>query len=118
MKKLIEGIRTDARFIRDHELQPGWYKILKVFLLLGLIVGYYLIFGLAKTLVFLGCFFSLSLIVHMIYRINTKKFTQSWLDFVVREEDGQLRYERIGLYYYLAIFLNLILSFFLSQVFR
>ncbi len=36
---------ADARFIRDHELQPGWYKILKVVLLLGSIGVVYFAFG-------------------------------------------------------------------------
>jgi len=115
MKKLFEGIKTDARFVRDHELQPGWYKILKIFLLLGLIIGYYLIFGLVKTLAFFGCFFGLSLVVHMVYRINTKTYTQSWLDFRVEEIEGKLVYQRIGIYYYLAVILNGLISFLISQ---
>ena len=115
MRKLIDGIRADAKFIKDHELQPGWYKILKVFLIAGLIVGYFLLYGLIKTLVFFGCFFSLSLMVHIIYRIKTQKFTQSWLDFIVEVEDGISKPKRIGVYYYLAVATNGIISFVLSQ---
>ena len=116
MKKILNEISYDANFIKGHTLQPGWYKILKVFLLLGLIVGYYLIFGRNRTLVFFGCFFGLSLVVHMVYRIKTDKFTQSWLDFKVRDNNGQLEYQRIGLYYYLVVALNVIVSFVISRL--
>jgi hypothetical protein len=116
MQKLIKNILYDAKFIKDHELQPGWYKILKVFLLLGLGAGYFLIYGGAKTLIFLGIFFSLSLILHLIYRANTKKYTRSWLDFKVEEIEGQLKYHRIGFYYYFAVVLNGLLAFILSQL--
>ena len=37
MPKLIEAIISDLKFIRSHTLQPKWYKILKVFLLLVLL---------------------------------------------------------------------------------
>jgi len=116
MKKIINEIVYDAKFIKGHTLQPQWYKILKVFLLLGLIIGYYLIFGGIKTLVFFGCFFGLGLVLHVVYRIKTKKFTQSWLDFKVTDNDGQLEYQRIGIYYYLAVAINGIVSFVISQV--
>ena len=116
MKKFIDEIRADARFIRDHELQPGWYKILKVILILGLFVGYFLLYGLFKTLVFFGCFFSLSLVVHIIYRFNTHKFSQTWLDFIVEVEDGISKPKRIGVYYYLAVATNGIISFIVSQL--
>ena len=116
MRKLFDGIRSDARFIRDHELQPGWYKVLKVFLIAGLIVGYFQLYGLIKTLVFFGCFFSLSMVVHIIYRIKTHKFTQSWLDFIVVVEDGISKPKRIGVYYYLAVATNGIISFIVSQL--
>ena len=116
MKKILNEILYDAKFIKGHTLQPGWYKILKVFLLIGLIVGYYLIFGGIKTLVFFGCFFGLSLVVHMVYRIKTKKFTQSWLDFRVGDNNGQLEYQRIGVYYYLAVAINGVISLLISQL--
>jgi hypothetical protein len=116
MKKLLEEIKFDADFIKGHTLQPQWYKIFKVFLLLALIVGFVLIFGGLKTLIFFGVFFGLGLVLHMIYRINTKKFTQSWLDFKVEEVGGQLEYQRIGPYYYLIIGANGIIAFVLSRV--
>lgn len=75
MGKLLDEIKYDANFIRGPQLQPRWYKILKVFLILGFLAGYTVLFGIKRTLVFSGLFFSLSLLVHMVYRINTKKFT-------------------------------------------
>ena len=116
MKKFINEILYDAKFIKGHTLQPQWYKILEVFLLLGLIVGYYLIFGGIRTLVFFGCFFGLSLVVHMVYRIKTNKFTQSWLDFRISDNNGQLEYQRIGIYYYLAVAINGVISLLISQL--
>lgn len=117
MKKLISEIKYDAEFIRGHTLQPQWYKILKVLLILGLLGGYCLIFGGLKTLLFGVIFFGLSLLVHMVYRTKTRRYTQSWLDFLVEvDEQGQRSYRRIGAYYYLAVALNLIVAIFLSQV--
>ena len=117
MRKILKEILYDAKFIKGHTLQPQWYKIFKVFLLLGLIVGYTLIFGGQKALIFFGCFFGLSLIMHIVYSINTKKFTQSWLDFKVEEKDGQLEYQRIGVYYYSLVAVFVITAFALSQLF-
>jgi hypothetical protein len=116
MKKILNEIGYDAKFIQGHSLQPQWYKVLKVFFLLGLIVGYYLIFGGIKTLVFFGCFFGLGLVLHIIYRIKTRKFTQSWLDFKVSDNNGQLEYQRIGVYYYLIVTMNGVISLLLSQL--
>ena len=116
MAKFLKEIKFDAEFIKDHELQPQWYKILKIFLLLGLMVGSVLIFGWKNPLVFFLCFFSLSLAVHIIYRIKTKKYTQNWLDFQVEEIDGQRVYQRIGIYYYLAVTINGLISLLISQL--
>ena len=112
----MNEILYDAKFIKSHTLQPQWYKILKVFLLLGLIGGYYLIFGGIRTLVLFGCFLGLSLVVHMFYRIKTNKFTQSWLDFRISDNNGQLEYQRIGIYYYLAVAINGVISLLISQL--
>ena len=106
MPKLIEAIIHDLKFIRSHTLQPQWYKILKVFLLLGLLVGYYLIFGPTALLIFAAIFFGLSLVVHMLYRVKTHTWTQSWLDFIV--VDGQPR--QIGRFYYTAVLVNIALG--------
>jgi hypothetical protein len=117
MKKFLSEIKYDAEFIRGHTLQPQWYKILKVFLLLGLLGGYFALFGGWKTLVFCVVFFGLSTALHLVYRIKTQKFTQSWLDFIIIEDDqGQRSYQRIGIYYYLAVSTFLILAIILSQI--
>lgn len=117
MKKIFSEIQYDARFMRDHTLQPGWYKVLKVFLLIVILGGYYALFGRQKTLLFCGVFFGLSTLVHMLYRIKTKKYTRSWLDFVVIDEgQGQRYYQRIGKYYYAAVSFNFFLAVLISQV--
>ena len=80
------------------------------------IKDYKLLFRGSKTLIFCVVFFGLSLIVHLIYRTNTKKYTQSWLDFKVSQVNGQLEYQRIDAYYYLMVGLNLILALLASQL--
>ncbi len=116
MPKLLKEIKDDANFIKSHTLQPKWYKIFKVFMILGFLGGHFFLFGSLKTLVFCGVFFSLSLLVHLVYRVKTNKWTQGWLDFVVIEESGELRPIRIGKYYYSAVFLNALIALLVSQV--
>lgn len=117
MKRILDEIKYDAEFIRGHTLQPQWYKILKIFIILGILGGYYALFGGWKTLLFCGIFLGSCFLVHMIYRIKTSKFTQSWLDFVIVDDDqGQRSYQPIGPHYYLAIGFNLFLAVILSQV--
>ena len=116
MVKLLKEIIYDARFIRDHELQPAWYKILKVFLVLGLLGLYNWIAGGLKTAVFCGIFFGLSLVLHLIYRIKTKRYTRSWLDFKVVEKDGEYHYDRIGHFYYIAVASNALIALLISQL--
>lgn len=116
MKRIWSEIKFDAEFIRGHTLQPQWYKILKVFLLLGGLAGYYFLFGGRRTLIFSLIFFGLATLVHLTYRTKTQKFTRSWLDFVVTEVEGQLLYQPIGKFYYLAVLLSLIFAIILSQV--
>ena len=40
MTKLIREINHDLSFIKSHTLQPRWYKVLKVLILLAFLVGY------------------------------------------------------------------------------
>ena len=40
MKKLLKEIKDDLNFIKSHTLQPKWYKIFKVFMILGFLTGY------------------------------------------------------------------------------
>lgn len=114
--KLLEEIKHDAGFIRSHTLQPKWWKVGKIFVLIGFLAGYGYFFGLAKTLVFLGVFLLLSLGVHMVYRVKTARFTRSWLDFVVVEEGNEVRAKSIGKYYYAAVAFNAILALAISQL--
>ncbi len=116
MAKLLDEIKYDANFIKSHTLQPKWYKILKVFIVIGFLVGYYCLFGWVKTVVFVAVFFFLSLLVHLVYRIKTDKFKQTWLDFVVVEENGKMRPTSIGKYYYTAVVFNAIFAIIVSQM--
>lgn len=116
MKKYKDEAIYDAKFIKGHTLQPAWFKVLKVFILIAVIGGYVFFWGWVKAVVFIAVFFLLSLVVHFTYRIKTKKYTQSWLDFKVKEVDGKLVYERIGIYYYCAIIVNAAIAFAVSQM--
>jgi Ca2+-dependent lipid-binding protein len=116
MAKLVDEIKVDLNFIRSHSLQPKWYKVVKVFILVGFLVGYYLLFGVAKTVLFFASFILLSAVVHLVYRVKTKKWTSSWRDFVVVEEDNQVTAKSIGKFYYSAIVVNAIISLIISQV--
>lgn len=117
MGKLIEEIKYDASFVKSHSLQPKWYKVLKILILLVFLVGYGYLFGWLTMLVFIAVFFFLSLLVHLLYRSKTDKWTQSWLDFVVSEENGETKPTSIGKFYYSAVIFNAILSLAISQVF-
>jgi hypothetical protein len=101
---ILKEINYDLKFIKNHTLQPRWWKIFKIFLLCGLIVAIYFVFGILKTLVWLSTIIILSSIVHIIYRIKTSAFTKTWMDFKVKESNGKLVYGLIGwLYYSLVI---------------
>jgi hypothetical protein len=111
LKKLFDGIRYDANYVKDHTLQPAWYKVFKIFLILGILAIYWLLFGLIKTILFFFVFVVLSLGIHMTYRIKTHGYTSSWLDFVVFFENGKVKNKRIGAYYYTAVILSAIIAF-------
>jgi hypothetical protein len=96
-------------------LQPKWYKLLKVLILVGFLAGYGYWFGLARTVVFFASFLSLSLLVHLLYRAKTQRWQRSWLDFVVAEANGKRVAQSIGKFYYAAIVLNAVLSVVISQ---
>ena len=116
MARLLREIKHDLSFIRSHTLQPQWYKVLKVFILAGAIAGYWFVFGARKTLIYFAVFFSLALIVHFVYRVKTSRWTRSWLDFVVIEENGETRPASIGKFYYMAVAANAIISLLISQL--
>jgi hypothetical protein len=116
MTRMLKEIKDDLSFIKSHTLQPQWYKVLKVFILIGFLAGYFYLFGLAKTTIFLVVFLFLSLIVHLIYRQRTKKYTRSWLDFMVVKTAAGIQAKSIGKFYYFAIILNTLISIFVSQM--
>jgi hypothetical protein len=116
VKKLADETKYDLNFLKSHSLQPQWFKILKVFILLGVSVGYYFLFGLRATILLFVTFFSLMLIVHFAYRIKTNKYTTSWLDFVVVQEGEEIKMKRIGKYYYSAVIMSAIIALIISQV--
>lgn len=117
MSKLVNELKEDINFVKSHSLQPKWYKILKIFILLGFLAGYFFLFGLKTALLFAAIFLFLCAIVHFTYRAGTKKWKQSWLDFIVVEENHEIRAKSIGKFYYSAILVNTILSIAISQVF-
>lgn len=118
MSRFLRGLKTDIHFIRSHTLQPGWYKHLKVLLLLGFLLAYLGLFGLRRTAIFVAAFLLLSLAVHLVYRTMTKTWTRSWLDFVVVQEGGAPVPRRIGLFYYSVVALNAASSVALSMLIK
>lgn len=117
MSKILQEIKDDLNFIKSHTLQPRWYKTLKIFILVGFLVGYYYLVGLMKTVIFLAVFMFLMLLVHLVYRFKTDKFQKSWLDFIVVETDEGVKARSIGRFYYAAIILNALCSVLVSQLF-
>ena len=115
MRNLLDEIKYDLNFLKSHTLQPKWFKILKVFILLGFSVGHYFLVGLTATILFMVTFIALMLVVHFTYRIKTDRFTTNWLDFTVIGDGGERKPKRIGKYYYPAIILNAIIAFMVSQ---
>jgi hypothetical protein len=116
MAKLLDEIKYDMSFMKSHTLQPQWFKVAKILILLGFLVGYTCLFGWIKTVLFFATFVFLSSIVHLVYRVKTNRWRQSWLDFVVVEENGEMKNKRIGEFYYSAVILNIVLSLVVSQV--
>jgi Ca2+-dependent lipid-binding protein len=114
MKNLLDEFAYDANFLKGHKLQPAWFKVAKVFILLAVIAGFVFFFGWKRAAVFAVIFLFLMLIVHMVYRINTRKFTRNWLDFIVVEDPAKNLKQGIGLAYYASIQLNALIAFLLS----
>jgi hypothetical protein len=112
VSKLLQEIKDDIAFVKSQTLQPKWYKFVKVFILIGVVAGYVYFFGWTKTIVFFAVFLFLSLLVHLLYRARTNKWTRSWLDFVVVEGKPK----NIGIYYYGAVLINAAISVIISQV--
>ena len=118
MSELLEEVKYDLNFIKNHSLQPKWYKVLKVWILLGVMAGYWYWFGLLKTVVFFAVFIFLGFLLHLLYRVKTDKFKRTWLDFVVVEEGDEMKAKSIGMFYYSAILLFAVIAWIVSQVFK
>jgi hypothetical protein len=114
MKKLMDEIRYDLKFLVSHTTQPKWWKITKVFVLMAFLTAYALLLGISGMLVFLAAFILCCLVIHFTYRAGTKKYTRSWLDFRIGETDASGRPRRIGRYYYPAVLTSAILAFLAS----
>jgi hypothetical protein len=100
---LIKEIKEEVNFIKKHTLQPAWWKITKIFILLGSLIIIFYIFGLLKTIIWFSIVIILGVIIHFIYRIKTHIYTKSWMDFKVIEKEGKLTYGRIGFLYYTLV---------------
>jgi hypothetical protein len=114
MKRFLSEISYDMQFVKGHKLQPAWYKILKIFILLAVICAFIWFFGWRRALVFAAVFLLLSLVVHMVYRVNTRKFTCNWMDFVIVEDPERRLRQGIGAVYYASIILNAAIAFLVS----
>jgi hypothetical protein len=114
MKRVFREIYYDAKFVKGHTLQPAWIKVVKVFILLGVIAGFILLFGWRRALVFTFVFLLLMMAVHLVYRINTRKFARNWLDFVIVEDKEKNVRQGIGLAYYASILINAAVAFLVS----
>ena len=117
MTRFLKEIKDDLSFIKSHSLQPQWYKVLKIFILVGFLAGYYYLFGFMKTVIFFAVFMFLMLLVHLVYRIKTNKFRKSWLDFIIVESEDGIKAKSIGKFYYSAIVLNTLFAIMISQIF-
>jgi hypothetical protein len=116
VKNMLKEISYDIQFVQGHRLQPAWWKVLKIFILLGAIAGFVLLFGWRRAALFTTVFFLLMLIVHLVYRVNTRKFTRNWLDFIVVEDKARNVRPGIGAVYYSSILLNAAIAFLVSRM--
>ena len=114
MKRFLSELSYDLKFIKGHRLQPAWYKVLKVFILLGVIAAIAGFLGWRRALVFTAVFFCLSLVVHMTYRVKTETFTRNWADFIVVADAARNVRPGIGALYYSWSLVNAILAFAVS----
>jgi len=103
-------IKKDINFLKTHTLQPAWWKITKIFILLGSLMIIFIIFGILKTIIWFSVVIILSVIIHFIYRIKTHAYTKSWMDFKVIEKEGKLTYGRIGFLYYALVVIMFLIS--------
>jgi hypothetical protein len=116
MGRVLGALLFDVRFVRGHGLQPGWYKVAKVLILVAAVGAYLILFGPTKTALFAGVFVLLMLVVHLVYRAGTARFTRTWLDFRVEERDGRIVPVSIGAVYYSAVAASALAGVAVSQL--
>jgi len=107
---IIKEIKKDINFIKKHTLQPAWWKITKIFVLLGSLMIIFYIFGIVKTIIWFSIVLILGIINHFMYRIKTHAYTKLWMDFKVMEKEGKLIYGRIGLLYYTIVIIIFLIA--------
>ncbi len=116
MGRFLGALLYDVRFVRGHRLQPGWYKVAKVVMLVAAVGAYLILFGWIKTALFAGVFVLLMLAVHLVYRAGTARFTRTWLDFRVEERDGRIVPVSIGKVCYSAVAASALIGVAVSQL--
>ena len=107
---IINEFKKDISFIIHHKLQPKWFKLFKILLLLSVITFYFFFFGLLKTCIWLSTFVFSALVIHFLYRFKTQSYSKSWMDFQVKKTETGSEYKRIGLLYYSLVFISFIIS--------
>jgi hypothetical protein len=107
---IIKEIKNDINFLKKHTLQPAWWKITKIFVLLGSLIIIFFIFGILKTIIWFSIVLILGVIIHFVYRIKTHTYTKSWMDFKVIEKEGKLTYGRIGFFYYTLVVIMFLIA--------
>ncbi len=118
MKRFFTEISYDVNFLKGHTLQPAWVKVVKIFILPAVLAGFILLFGWRRAAVFTVVFVLLMLVVHMIYRANTRKFTRNWMDFILVEDAERNLKQGIGAVYYASIVLDAVIAFFSAGCWR
>jgi len=107
---ISKEIKKDINFLRNHTLQPTWWKTTKIFILFASVIIIWIIFGILKVIIWFSIVVLMGLLVHMIYRTKTHIYKKSWMDFKVKEIGGKLTYERIGLLYYSLVALMFLIA--------
>jgi hypothetical protein len=103
--KIGDNLKEDIEFLKGHTLQPEWWKAAKIFLLLACLLSIYFTLGIVKAIIWIAIVIVSATMVHFTYRIKTRFYTRSWMDFKTKEIDGIRTYGRIGFLYYSLVLL-------------
>jgi hypothetical protein len=112
---LKDEIKTDVEFLKKHDLQPKWWKIIKVFVLAGIVAALVVVFDWMAALLWFGTVLVCMGGVHFMYRIKTKKYTAAWADFRVDPKDKKRKF---GLLYYPLVAGSFALAFVVMMLVR